>query len=124
MSNFLPSPPAGKRPGVPASSAIAVNPAALASVPAGLLQRAQLLRAGVPALFSAWEQAAAALAEQRTGAVLASSRPGCAAALEDCAVTVEALASSLRWGAMAYSNAELAAAAGVPTGDRAQAWMP
>ena len=122
MSNLLPSPLIGLRPGV-SPPGVAVAPAALAAVPPELIQRAQLLRSGAPVLFAAWDQASFALAGQRTGAVLASSRPGCAAALESCAAAVEALASSLRWSAMVYANAEAAVGASMRLGDRAQAWM-
>ncbi|HEX4017040.1 MAG TPA: hypothetical protein VHX15_09915 [Frankiaceae bacterium] len=110
-SNSLPSPLAGVQPGV-APFAFAVQPAALASAPAGLLQRALLLRAGSAALFSAWDQAAAALAGCRTGALLAATRPGSSAAVDGCAASVEALASSLRLSATIYASAESAA------------WMP
>ncbi len=122
MSNLLPSPLAGLRPGVSPARAVAVEPAAIASVPPGLVQRAQLLRAGAPVLFSAWDQASVALAGRRTGAVLASCRPGSAAALEACAGAVEELASSLRWSAVAYAHAEATAGALVPVGDRMQPW--
>lgn len=119
MSNFLPSPLAVLRPGVSLPQRVAVAPADLASMPPGLIQRAELLRSGAPVLFSTWDQVSGALAGRRTGAVLASSRPGTAASLEACAAAVEALASSLRWSARAYADAE--AAAGASLGD--QAWM-
>jgi hypothetical protein len=103
---------------------MAVDPAALAGVPAGLLQSSQLLRSGAPALLSAWELASAVLAVERTGAMLASSRPGSAIALEACAASVEALASGLRASALIYAGAEAAAGSAAAVGDRMQAWMP
>jgi hypothetical protein len=96
---------------------MAVDPEALAWPPAALLHCAQKLRSGAPALLSAWDQAAGVLVDERTGAVLASSRPGSAAALEACAATVEALGSILRRGAMIYASAEPAACP-VAAGDR------
>lgn len=109
MSRFLPLPPVALPP------AMAVDPAALAFLPVGLLQQAETLRLASPSLLSAWDQAALALADERTGAVLASSRPGAAAAIEACAATVEALASSVRRGGVSYANAEAAAGAAVWT---------
>ncbi len=118
MFHSPPTPSTGKPPGVRLQPALAVNPTALASLPQSLLQHAQLLRSGAPALFAAWDQAAAALVEQRTGAVLQACRPSAAAALDACADSVEALTSGLRWSAVSYADAETA------VGDRAQVWMP
>jgi hypothetical protein len=122
MSNFLPTPPAGMPPGV-LPPGMAVDPALLASAPAEIVQRAQMLRSATPALLSAWDQASAALALERTGAVLAASRPGSGAGLEACAATVEALAVSLRASALIYASAEVAAGSAAAMGDRMQAWM-
>jgi hypothetical protein len=118
MSYFLPSSLAGIPPGM------AVDPAVLAGVPPAVLLGAEALRSGAPALLSAWDQVSAALAEARTGEVLAASRPGAAAALEACAAAVDALAAGLRRSAIVYAGVESAALPPGSAGDRTQAWMP
>jgi hypothetical protein len=124
MSNFLPFTPARMWPGLLLPPGMSVDPAALACAPPELVQRAQMLRSGTPALLSAWDQASAVLALERTGAFMASSRAGSAAALEACASPVEALATSLRTSALIYASAEAAAGSAPAVGGRRQAWMP
>jgi hypothetical protein len=81
----------------------------LAQLAGQLRDRAAALRSGAPALASAWQQAATALAAHHTGAVLAATWPGSGAALEEFAASLEALALAVRLGGDGYAGAEAAA---------------
>lgn len=111
MSDSLPT-VAGARQSGAAPARFAVDPAAMAHLAVQLHERADALRSGAPALSSAWQQAAAALAAQHTGAVLAATWPGSGSALEEFAASVEALALALRLGGVGYSGAEAGAVPG------------
>jgi hypothetical protein len=105
------------------ASRVAVDPAAVAALPAPLYESASAIRSGTPALLSAWDHAAAAAAAaaaQHTGLVLADCRPGCAAELAACAAAVEDLASGLRGAAATYAQDDEDALPAV----RARAWIP
>jgi hypothetical protein len=110
MSDVLPAAAAAIPPA--AAPPLAVDPLALAELAGQLRERAAALRSGAPALASAWQQAAAALAAQHTGAVLAATWPGSGGALEEFAASLEALALALRLGGIGYASADVAA---VPT---------
>ena len=108
MSDSLPA-GAGARQSGAAPARLAVEPAALAQLAGQLHDRAAALRSGAPALSSAWQQAAAALAAQHAGEVLAATWPGSGSALEEFAANVEALALALRLGGVSYAGAEAGA---------------
>jgi hypothetical protein len=105
MSDSPPAVAAARQSGS-APSRLAVDPAALAELAVQLDGRAAALRSGAPALSAAWQQAAAALAAQHTGEVLAATWPGSGSALEEFAASVEALALALRLGGVSYAGAE------------------
>jgi hypothetical protein len=108
MSDSVPAVAAARQSGS-GPGRLAVDPAALAHLAVQLDDRAAALRSGAPALSSAWQQAAAALAAQHTGAVLAETWPGSGSALEEFAASVEALALALRLGGVSYAGAEAGA---------------
>jgi hypothetical protein len=123
MSNLLPVPAAAIPPREPAP-AVAADPAALGAIAGQLQQRAAAIRSGTPALRSAWQNSAAALATERTGAVLAGAWPRSGAALEACAESVEALAQTLRVSADGYARADAAAVPATLAAGRDGAWIP
>jgi uncharacterized protein YukE len=102
-----------------------VDPAALVQVAQRLQERADAMRSGAPLLQEAWVQGALALAAERTGDVLAETRPGSAAALEEFAASVESLAQALRRGAQSYeaTEATVSATATAAAAGRVGAWI-
>jgi uncharacterized protein YukE len=95
-----------------APSQVAVDPAMLARLAGQFQQRAAAMRSATPALISAWQVAADALAGQHTGELLAATWPSSRAALEGVAGSVEALARVLGSSAAKYADVDAAAVPG------------
>ncbi len=112
MSNSLSGAVAVTHPGP--SGLVAADPSALAQLAAQFQQRASGVRSGTPALLSAWQQTAAVLTAQHTGAILAAAWQGSRAALDECAGAVEALARALHRSEGSYASAEASAVPSPP----------
>jgi hypothetical protein len=121
MPQFLPPPTATIPAGGAGPSIIAFDPGVVNAAAAQVQNLARELRSCAPALLSTWEQASGGLPHAQTGQVLAACRPAAASILEACAGALEALASSLRHGGLAYATA---GAVAVPATNQAFTWLP